>query len=86
MAGVIVVCQLETCPVSKHRRPNDPTPMKLVREHFSAWVFQCQTCHNFRVVTKDRIGGTVGQGRRDDGTGTTTAKGPAKYRPGWTHA
>ena len=81
MPRLIVVCHSEECPVGLVRRPEDPRPMRCTGETASAWIFVCETCHNQRVVTKDQVGGTFGSGRRDDGSGTTTGKGPLKYRP-----
>ena len=82
MPGLIVVCHSESCRDSKENNPRNPRPMVGTGETMSAWTFTCQTCRSLRVVTKDIAGGTFGQGRRDDGTGTTTGKGPLKYRPG----
>lgn len=78
----IVVCHNEECRDSIVQKPTDPRPMVFVDETQSAWSFKCQTCGARRIVTKDQIGGTFGQGRRDDGTGTSTGKGPSKWRTG----
>lgn len=55
-----VVCKLEDC-------PNFMQPMKCQIEYDVAWQFQCPVCRNVRVVTKDKVGGTVGAGVRPDG-------------------
>lgn len=85
-----VVCRNDECPDSITRRRDAP-PMRLLSggETQSAWVFECPRCKkdgrvSMRVCTKDQIGGTFGSGRRDSGLGTSTGKGPSKYRPGVT--
>jgi hypothetical protein len=78
----IVVCHNEECRDSIVQKPLDPRPMQFVDELQSAWSFRCLTCGARRIVTKDQVGGTFGQGRRDDGTGPTTGKGALRYRPG----
>ena len=83
MATLLVVCHAPHCRDSVEAKPTDPRPMQITGETASAWTFKCQTCGSLRVVTKNIAGGTFGQGRRDDGTGPTTGKGPLKYRPGW---
>lgn len=45
------------------------------REHASAWVFGCPRCGTIRAVTKDKAGGSVGAGRRDDGSKDAYGKG-----------
>ena len=40
--------------------------MSVINETASSWVFQCRTCLNVRAVAKQKIGGTIGQGKRDD--------------------
>ena len=64
----------------------NPRPMQVVAETSSAWTFLCQTCGWRRVWTKNFVGGVVGAGRRDDGTGPSTGKGPSRWREGWTPA
>lgn len=59
-----VVCRLDEC-------PRYLKPMTLVCEYETAWQFQCATCRNLRVVTKDTVGGTIGSGLRPDGPRTT---------------
>lgn len=48
-----------------------------------AWTFDCRQCGTRRVVTKDKVGGTVGSGQRDDGRASAMGKGygPGRYRP-----
>lgn len=58
-----VVCQLDECP--RYRRMDQPMTVKI--EYETAWQFQCPVCRNVRVVTKDKVGGTVGSGVRPDG-------------------
>jgi hypothetical protein len=86
MKTLLVVCHNPDCRDSVENKPADPRPMRCISETFSAWTFACETCGARRAVTKDQIGGTVGAGRRDDGTGPSTGKGPDKYRAGWRHA
>ena len=83
MPRVMVVCKTDgSAGPDAQRCPNymrDPLPM--LREFYSAWLFQCPVCHNIRAVTKDQIGGTFGAGEiRDDGTK------PQRYASGWTPA
>ena len=57
-------------------------PLELKNEYHSAWDLQCPVCRGHQIFTKDLVGGTRGQGRRDDMTGTTTSKGGSRYRSG----
>lgn len=82
MAAVLVICKNEVCPKGLQQRPQDPQVMECVQEFASAWHFRCPQCRGHRVVSKDQVGGSFGVGRRDDGTGPGTGKGPARYRPG----
>ena len=68
-----VVCRNEECRDSFPRRADAPQ-LQLVKETASCWTFQCDTCAregriSLRAVTKDVVGGTVGQGKTDDGRG-----------------
>ncbi len=62
MAGPVIVCHGEDCP----RRLNRQYPMKPVDETYRHVTYQCQTCLNVRAVGKDKVGGTIGAGRRED--------------------
>lgn len=64
----IVVCKLEEC-------PNHLKPMKLIEEFDTSWAFVCLVCQNTRIVTKDKVGGTWGAGRKADGTHSVFGKG-----------
>jgi hypothetical protein len=83
MTALIIVCHNPDCRDSKENNPLNPRPMVCTGETASAWTFKCQTCGAQRAVTKDVAGGMFGAGRRDDGTGPSTGKGPLRYRPGW---
>jgi len=63
---VIVVCRNEACP---HAADRD-RPMKMVEEYDTHWLFVCLLCQNGRVVTKEKVGGTLGAGRVADGRRT----------------
>lgn len=76
-------CRNPECRDSIERRPGDPRPMRCTGESRSAWIFLCETCGGRAAKTKDLAGGTFGVGRRDDGTGPQTGKGPDKYRNLW---
>ncbi len=68
-------------PCRDNYRSSDPRPMRVVNETASAYSFHCDTCSWRRVWTKNLVGGTMGAGRRDDGTGPSTGKGPDRLRP-----
>lgn len=57
-----IICRVEECPW--YRQADHP--MKVYDETERHWVFQCQRCLNLRTVDKFKIGGTIGQGRKDD--------------------
>ena len=60
--SVKIVCHCPECP----DRLKSGKPMEVKNETASSWVFQCRTCLNVRAVAKQKIGGTIGQGKRDD--------------------
>lgn len=80
MSRVLVVCRNPECRDGVEKNPANPRPMRRMDEMMSAWIFTCDTCSAKRIVTKDQVGGTFGVGRRDDGSGTSTGKGPNRYR------
>ena len=88
MSSPRIVCINDECPDSRERS-SYPPQLRCTGETASAWTFTCDRCAkdgrvSKRVVTKDIAGGTMGQGRRDSGWGTTTGKGGTRFRPGWT--
>ena len=82
MGKLIICCHNENCADSVERNPTNPKPMVCTGETVSAWTFKCLTCFGLRAVTKDVVGGSIGVGRRDDGSGPHGGKGPSKWRPG----
>ena len=78
MSTLLVVCHDPNCRDSVEANPTNPRPMVRTGETFSCWTFKCQTCGAQRAVTKDVIGGTVGQGRTDEQRG----KGLKRYTAG----
>ena len=82
MSGKPQFCRNEECKDSVFKRPRDPKPLRFLQEYGVAWTFICDTCRGLSVRTKDQVGGSWGVGQRSDGTGTTTGKGPSRYRAG----
>lgn len=62
MARPVIVCHAEDCPARK----NPKKPLRVTDETAHAWIFACPTCLNVRAIAKQKIGGTIGAGRRDD--------------------
>lgn len=60
----VIVCPHADCPHGK----NPERPMRMIQEYEQSWLFVCNLCLRSRVVTKDKVGGTVGAGIRADGT------------------
>ena len=65
---MMVVCKNPDCP--RHGMPMTYTG----REYESGWQFYCDDhksvpsgCGNYRIVTKDKVGGTFGSGLKDAG-------------------
>ena len=58
MANITVVCKNPDC-------TKRLSPMVCTGETWHAWSFQCKACGALRAVTKDKIGGVVGAGKRD---------------------
>lgn len=79
----IFFCRNEECPNRPAVNAN-AKPLVLKDEYQSAWNFQCPVCRGFQVFTKDLVGGTFGQGRRNDLTGNSVNKGRDRFRPGLT--
>lgn len=57
-----IVCRVDECPWKQDRAH----PMRVKDETARHWVFECPRCLNLRCIGKDRVGGTIGQGRHDD--------------------
>lgn len=65
------VCRFEDCP----KKDSLDNPLVKIEEFFEAWLMRCRYCGRNRVVTKDKIGGTMGAGRRADGTASVMGRG-----------
>lgn len=57
--SLTIVCHCPDC-------PRNGLPVKQIDETFHSWIFECPTCKNLRCVSKAKVGGTIGAGRRDD--------------------
>jgi hypothetical protein len=57
--SLTVVCRFEDCPTQS----NVKYPMHVTDETFTHVVYVCPTCQRTRIVTKQVVGGTIGQGR-----------------------
>lgn len=60
--GDTIVCILEDCPAYR----KSDKPMKCVDETETHQIFSCVVCERRRPIPKSIVGGTIGQGRRDD--------------------
>jgi hypothetical protein len=78
---VLVLCRTPNCRQNPANN-SDPTPMRMTQEYHSAWTFKCDACGWVRAWTKDQVGGELGVGKRDDGSGPTGGKGPSRWRQG----
>ena len=77
-----IPCRNEECRDSIQQKPYDWRPMKMIKETHDAWSFKCETCGFLNGFSKNYVGGTLGQGVRNNGTGPSTGKGPNRYRTG----
>lgn len=71
-----VVCQNPDCP--RYRLPMTYTG----REYEHGWQFYCDDfrsvptgCGNYRIVTKDKVGGTIGSGIKSTGENKYIGRG-----------
>jgi len=67
----IPVCRFEDCP----KKDSLDNPLVNIEEYEEAWLMRCSYCGRHRIVTKDKVGGTMGAGRRGDGTVTAMGRG-----------
>ena len=66
----MILCKREGCP-----RFHDRTrPMKSV-EYEELWNFVCETCGSVRILTKNKVGGTMGSGMKANGCRSVVGRG-----------